>query len=359
MTTNHYPHESLSPTETSPELHPQLAQEDQHQFIQDKEDIATESLDDRTIIKRFACGKKRLVVNTNLRIDYAHNSLQLSTPPGELIAIHKIAARLHYVLVKKDSKYSDLIQTIIAEHQFIPIDATTAKRGFMRYQKYEIPEGYNLQYSSAVDLWQTWTENQRQADVGLQIDILILAKSKWYRVQQMICHDEEKLDIQTRLGLISLSLKDSIAWIAKLGDMPTISNPDLIVNHSGGSGGSDSEILGKIISKLAIESSTDRDENFDPYHPMPESFDPQSQSSSLAYQRDLHNSQTENVVSSANKKYLQNAAINVLENYLEHGETIIITEVVMDPQGNSIGEKTVTTQRGCPKWAIDAIFKWD
>ena len=102
MTINHYPHESLSPTETSPDLHSQLDLEDRSQFIQDKEDIATESLDNRTIIKRFACGKKRLVVNNNLRIDYAHNSLQLSTPPGELIAIHKIAARLHYILVKKD-----------------------------------------------------------------------------------------------------------------------------------------------------------------------------------------------------------------------------------------------------------------
>ena len=54
MTINHYPHESLSSTETSPDLHSQLDLEDRSQFIQDKEDIATESLDDRTIVKRFA-----------------------------------------------------------------------------------------------------------------------------------------------------------------------------------------------------------------------------------------------------------------------------------------------------------------
>ncbi len=80
-----------------------------------------DEFDDRTMIWRFAQGKKRLVVNQDLRIDYAHNSLQLSTPNGELIAIHKVAKRLHYVLVKKDSKYSDTIQEVISECQFIPI----------------------------------------------------------------------------------------------------------------------------------------------------------------------------------------------------------------------------------------------
>jgi hypothetical protein len=113
-----------------------------------------ERLDDRTIIRRFARGKKRLVVNQNLRIDYAHNSLQLSTPTSELIAIHKISERLHYILIKKDSKYSKLIQEIISECQFIPIDTATAERGFMRYQKYEIPQGYTLAYEPADVLWQ-------------------------------------------------------------------------------------------------------------------------------------------------------------------------------------------------------------
>jgi hypothetical protein len=359
MTINNYLHETLSQTESSPDLQSQSEPEDRHQFIQDKEDLTNGSLDDRTIIKRFACGKKRLVVNNNLRIDYAHNSLQLSTPPGELIAIHKIAARLHYILVKKDSKYSELIQKTIAEYQFIPIDATTAKRGFMRYQKYEIPEGYNLQYSPALDLWQTWTENQQQSTIGLQLDILILARSKWYRVQEMICN-EEQLDIQTRLGLISLSLKDGIAWIAKLGDVPAISNADLTVNHSGGNSGGDSEILGKIISKLAIESSTDdRDEDCDFYNTMPESFASQSQSSSLSSGKDHRHPQTRKIVASSHKEYLLNAAINVLEEYLKHGETTVITEIEIDPQGNEIGEKTITTQRGCPKWAIEAAFNWD
>jgi hypothetical protein len=116
--------------------------EDRSQFL-DKENMFA-TLDDENIIRRFARGKKRLVSNHNVQIEYAHNSLQLSTANGDLIAIHKIAERLHYILVKKDDEYADLIHSLIVEHQFIPLDNTTTigrispldNRRFVRYQKY-------------------------------------------------------------------------------------------------------------------------------------------------------------------------------------------------------------------------------
>jgi hypothetical protein len=310
-------------------------------------------LDDETIIRRFAQGKKRLVLNQNLRIDFAHNSLQLSTPSGDLIAIHKVAARLHYILVKKDSRYWQTIQNIICECQFIPLDTATAERGFMRYQKYDIPEGYTLQYESAQELWQVWQESQQQSTAGVRLDILILARSKWYRIQQMICTDD-RLDLQTRLGLISFSLRDRIAWIAKLGEIPIVSNADL-GTHQNVVSGTDSDILGKIITKLAIEAAPDRDLYLDPNSTMTRSAFGQPQDSTL-YTEDrssILTTQTSSIV-----QQLRADALDVLENYLEHGETIVRTETVCDAQGNVISEKTVSTHRGCPRWAIEAIVSW-
>jgi hypothetical protein len=323
--------------------------------LQDRYNIF-DGLDDRTIIQRFARGKKRLVVNQNLRIDYAHNSLQLSTPTSELIAIHKISERLHYILIKKDSKYSKLIQEIISECQFIPIDTATAERGFMRYQKYEIPQGYTLAYEPADVLWQTWQENQHQDPIGLQLDILILARSKWYRVQQMICTDD-RLDVQTRLGLISLTRRDRIAWIAKLGDVATVINADLNTTKNLSNDGADSDILGKIISKLAIEGSVQSNLPFDPNATMSQSGFNQPLNSSLLYEEDRSSILTGQTVTPISDQLMANA-LNVLEEYLEHGETIVRTEIIHDPQGNPISEKTVTTHRGCPKWAIEAIINW-
>jgi hypothetical protein len=329
--------------------------EDRSQFLEDR-DNTLDMLDDETIISRFARGKKRLVINKNLRIDYAHNSLQLSTPNGDLIAIHKVAEKLHYILIERDSKYSELIQNIISECQFIPIDATTAERRFIRYQKYEIPEGYTLRYDSAEALWQTWQEDCQQIGAGLQLDILILARSKWYRVQQMICTDD-RLDLQTRLGLISLSLRDRIAWIAKLGDIPSVDDADLTDRKNTINSGTDSDILGKIISKLAIETSSNSDLHFNFHATMSKSVFNEPDDSSLLSHDDRSSTLTSHHLSQISEQ-LRASAIDVLEDYLEHGETIVRTETMLDAQGNVISEKTVSTHRGCPRWAIEAIINW-
>ncbi len=335
---------------------------DSHSEISDrnqllgKDNLVGTMLSDRTIIKRFALGKKRLVLNQNLRIDYAHDSLQLSTPSGELIAIHKINDRLTYVLIKKDSEYLENIEKIIFAYQFIPIDTANAERGFIRYQKYEIPEGYLLQYEPAERLWQTWNKDRHQDANESKLDILILARSKWYRVQEMICIDN-RLDLQTRLGLISFSLRDPIAWISKRGNIPAIINANLTIHQQGHNSGGDGEILGKIISKLAIETTPDSDLNFNSYTTMSSSLLGKHQNSSFLDETDRHEILPVNPVSQMEEE-LRSAALNVLENYLEHGETIVRTELITDPHGNIISEKTVTIHRGCPKWAIDAVIRW-
>jgi hypothetical protein len=354
MTINTHSPDASSDSDLPQELYPPLELGDRSRSLEDGEN-PIDNLDDEAIIWRFARGKKRLVINHNLRIDYAHNSLQLSTPNNELIAIHKIAERLHYILIKKDSKYSETIQNIISQCQFIPIDTATAERGFMRYQKYEIPEGYHLRYELAADLWQDWQETQQQLTAGIQLDILILARAKWYRVQQMICTDD-RLDLQTRLGLISLSLRDRIAWIAKLGDIPTVSNADLATHQNANSGGTDSDILGKIISKLAIEADPD-DLHFNSNPNMSRSVFSEPHDSSMLDDEDRSSLLTGYNLSPISAQ-LRASALNALEDYLENGETIVRTETIVDPQGNIISEKTLSTHRGCPKWAIEAIIHW-
>ena len=348
-------HAASSFTETSQNSHSHPEPTDRDRCIEPQANSLNE-LDDEAIIWRFAQGKKRLVVNQDLRIDYAHNSLQLSTPNSELIAIHKVAARLHYILVKKDSKYSELIQNIISDCQFIPIDAVTAERGFTRYQKYEIPAGYDLCYEPATALWQTWQANQPQDTARVQLDILILARAKWYRVQQMICTDD-RLDLQTRLGLISLSVKDRIAWIVKLGDAPAVANADLTTPQGSTVSGTDSDILGKIISKLAIEASPNSDLYSNPDPTISKSTFDRSPASALLYDEDRSSMLKASTLSPIAEQ-LRDDAISVLEDYLENGETIVRTEVITDPQGNLISEKTVSIHRGCPRWAIEAIVRW-
>lgn len=350
-------HEALKHSEVDRDLQLPSDMSEQSHILGEHEHTIDDLLEDETIVRRFACGKKRLITNERLCINYAHNSLQLSTPTGELIAIHKVAARLHYILVKKDSNYLELIKDIIGEYQFIPIDAVTTDRGFVRYQKYEIPTGYELRYAPVAELWETWLTNRQQPQEGMQLDLLVLAKSKWYRVQDAICIDD-RLDIQTRLGLISFSLRDRIAWIAKLGNILTIDNVDLATQQIGSNSGGDSEILGKIISKLAIEPAPESDLQFNPYVTLSDSSFGRHQVANSLYEEDRNSVLTANIISPM-KDALQTAIKNVLAEYLEHGETIVRTEVITDDQGNVVSEKTITTQRSCPKWAIEAALYWE
>jgi hypothetical protein len=354
--------------ETARDLQLYQDMEDRSQFLDKDNMFAT--LDDETIVRRFARGKKRLVSNHNLQIEYAHNSLQLSTANGDLIAIHKIAERLHYILVKKDDEYADLIHSLIIEHQFIPIDNTTTigrvspleNRRFVRYQKYEIPDGYVLKYEPGEELLQTWQEDRPQVTLGMRLDLLILSKSKWYRVQE-IASLGDRLNVETRLGTISVSRQDPIAWIAKLNEISPNDNPrSMQVTVDGqnmNNPTNDSDILAKIISKLSLDStSTEEEVHFDIETIVSTPFIPETPESSLLYDPD-RSSVLMNNNSSFAIEGLTNAAIRVLEDYLENGETIVRTEIITDAQGNTIGEKNVTTQRGCPKWAIEAVLKWE
>jgi hypothetical protein len=360
MTIDIQPNRSFQPLEIDRNLPLDRDMEDRSQFIEPENVL--DNLDDESIIRRFARGKKRLVSNQYLRVDYAHNSLQLSTAGGDLIAIHKIAERLHYILVKKDNEYADLIHTLILEYQFIPIDNTTVDRRFVRYQKYDVPEGYKLRYDLGQELWQTWQENQQQFTVGLRLDILILAKSKWYRVQDLH-QNGERLDIQTRLGIISVSQRDTIAWVAKLSNIP--GNPNIdhlkvsVERQNVPNNSSDSDILAKIISKLSIDSGpSNEDIHFDLETIVSTPFITETPESSLLYDPDRSSVLTTDGNSSALES-LMIAAIKVLEDYLENGETIVRTEIITDAQGNTIGEKSITTKRGCPKWAIEAVLDWE
>jgi hypothetical protein len=350
---------------------------DPSQMLSDRQDLNGE-IDDESIVRRFALGKRREIANQSLRIDYAHNSLQLSTPDRDLIAIHKASNRFQYILVKKDGEYSEFIHNLILEHQFIPIDPSSANRGFIRYQKYEIPAEYKLQYAPASELWHTWKDHRQDLNLGWRLDILVLAKSKWYRVQAMSLATD-KVELVTRVGTIATKLGDRIAWIEKLEmvETETLERTRAVVKQQLNNP-SDSDILAKIMSRLAIESEPNEPESDltngatisqvtdAELSSATKMFSAVDRTSNLMAESE---SQSKNpiaanyldrdgTISTVDQERLMDMATRVLENYLERGETIVRTEVISDAEGNVISEKVVTIKRGCPRWAIDTVLNW-
>jgi hypothetical protein len=56
---------------------------------------------------------------------------------------------------------------------------------------------------------------------------------------------------------------------------------------------------------------------------------------------------------------LKHKALDVLANYLQHGDLITRTEVLKNAQGQEVNRKVVTIQRGCPSWAIAQLGQLD
>jgi hypothetical protein len=310
------------------------------------------TVDDETMVSRFARGKKRQIRNHNLIITYAHNSLQLSTPEGELVAINKISDKLHYILIKQDSVYWEFIHNIVLSHNFVPIDNNPSQRGFFRYQKYQIPQGYQLKYTSNQQLFDCWQENYLHIEHDLKLDLLFLNKSKWYRVQEISTQDDQLL-LRSVAGTVQLPIGSQVAWIYRLLEStevnmkerqrPKVSPP---VVKAG-----DNELIDKLISKLGVEQDGNKKSGV--------FGDIKMDSEALALFEQVFDGRFLPQLSEELHQQLldlQILAMNILEYYLENGETITRTEIINDNSGNKISEKTITTNRGCPRWVIEAIM---
>ncbi len=317
------------------------------------------TVDDETMIQRFARGKKRSVRNNNLSIDYAHNSLQLATPQGEMIAINKVANKLHYILLKQDSRYREFIHNIVIEHNFVPIDNNPTQRGFFRYQKYQIPNGYELRYTSGYEIQSFWYTHTHESAGELQLDLLFLNKSKWHRVQEIVFQDR-KLLFRSVAGVIELPADHNLAWIYQLSE-PEIPRrrtlPPVPPQPQ------ESDILEKLTSKLSIEAdatSTMTEMGTDmstTLSGMYEATTPIDSDAILLFEKVFNNSNEISAKAQQDLRELQVAVLKILENYIQNGETITKTEIINDNNGKKISEKTIITNRGCPRWVIECLMK--
>lgn len=316
---------------------------------QDQQESLFSTVDDETMVRRFARGKKRSVSNHNLAINYTHNSLQLSTPQGELIALNKISDKLHYILLKQDSNYWEFIHHLVIEHSFVPINDNTTQGGFTRYQKYQIPPGYQLKYTNAKDLLDLWQQHSSYGPKQ-QLDLLFLSKSKWYRVKNAVLN-RDKVLLTSVAGQIEIPVNTEVPWIYQLNDVSDGLSSQPAPVRALPVKSSDSDLLNKLISKLGVEEEG---------MPAAPSTMNNIDSDALALFEQVFNPNLFPELPEELKRQvteLQVSALKVLENYIEHGETITKTEIISDNSGKKISEKTITTQRGCPRWVIESLLQ--
>ncbi len=172
------------------------------------------ALDDITLIKKFVDGEDILLANPNLRVEPAFNTAQLLAKTGELIATLKLVSKIRTALVRRESKYWDLVHQALQTNSFIPM-SQVENLGFMQYEQHEIPAGYKLNYTEAKFLWKDWwLSRYKNHSPHLQLDLLIFQRNTWYAIRDIIC-SEGTLFIKTWIAEVPLHICDRVVWLSK------------------------------------------------------------------------------------------------------------------------------------------------
>ncbi|MBW4576935.1 MAG: hypothetical protein KME08_16805 [Aphanothece sp. CMT-3BRIN-NPC111] len=173
------------------------------------------TIDDATLIQKFAQGETSLVANKNLRLGSTGDRLQLTTAKSEIIGLLAWVDKRRVALIKPTSQYWELINEILQKNNFV-YWGDSKQKGFVEYQKWVPPSGYKIHYTEAVALWKKWWPTQRyQNQHKFNLNLLIFIKNNWYPLQN-ITVNEGIFYIKTLVSQLTLSGSEKVVWATEL-----------------------------------------------------------------------------------------------------------------------------------------------
>jgi hypothetical protein len=330
------------------------------------------------IIGYFARGQKQTISSPNLKLEYTDTSIRLSDNHAMLIGISKQVNKWQRkVLISNNYAYKSSIVKTLKEIGFITRKKSSHPE-FTEYHYYDVPDGYNLNYTEVIQLWRTWWHNKRhQINVAnAPIDLSIFSKGNWYLVQDLQ-PTQGSFSILTAKGKIVIEPEEYIVWIDRsvatveielpLQNVDNLAQADYIDRLPESEEYIDLEAY---LSTFNTEDSEDVD-RIEGIYNINELLSDNNIGADLSASAQigsepLANSQplvstpisTQSAISVAQRQAsLKLKAMNVLATYVQEGELTVHIEVLKNAQGQEISRKVTKTQRGCPQWAIEQINK--
>jgi hypothetical protein len=174
----------------------------------------------QAFVQSFVQGKAVLLSNPNLRVEPAFDTTQLLAKKEGLIATAKLTDKPRSVLVKQKSSHWELIHRVMLGESCFPIRQMD---GFYTYQYRTVPEGYQMNCTSAMDLFQRfwWSRSSHNYHFGIPMDLLILAWEAWYPIRDLHLEPRnemhhEMLYVKTLRGEVALHGSDIVVWLKKI-----------------------------------------------------------------------------------------------------------------------------------------------
>ncbi len=350
------------------------------------------------IIGYFAQGQKQALASENLKLEYTDTSIRLSDRQAILIGISKQVNKWQRkVLISNKSVYKDTIVQTLESVGFIARKKSSHPE-FSEYHHYQMPDGYQLNYTEVIQLWRAWWHNKRyQLNVSVSpLDVLFFSKGNWCPVQELQ-PKQGSFILHTAKGEIEIEPEEYIVWIDRSNTTTSIESPlkncinlvqkDYIADlpeleeyidleaYLSTFNTEDSEDIDRIEGIYNIDELLSASNPIDRVSlPVQKSIDLPAEPVSVAHVAERKSSPVKPLASSKpqistptatsstlsisqRQASLKLKAMNVLDTYLREGDLIIHTEVLKNAQGQEINRKVTRIERSCPSWAIDQIKK--
>lgn len=175
----------------------------------------------QAFIEGFTQGEAALLSNPNLRAEPVFDTIQLLAKKEGLIATAKLTEKLYGISVKQSSSYWELIHQVMLAKSFFPVGASQ-KEEFYSYQHRTIPAGYELNCTTATELFQKlgWSHTRRTG-LGISMDLLILCRgassqmATWLPLKGLVC-GYGALYIKTLGSEEAFKESDLVVWLKKV-----------------------------------------------------------------------------------------------------------------------------------------------
>jgi hypothetical protein len=167
----------------------------------------------RTFVEQMIGKQSAFLYNSELRIEPVGDALQLVAASGGIIAVSHLSDTVSQVAVRHQSSHWNTVHTVMAEAGFLPT-GKSRMAGFYEYQRIVVPSGYQVRFTDALDILQTWWSYKNPEKMMPIMAMLILHRGHWYAIQDLICHQGTLL-IHTLKDTLKLYPLDRILWLQK------------------------------------------------------------------------------------------------------------------------------------------------
>ncbi len=184
----------------------------------------------QTFVQNFIQGQPILLSNPNLRTEPVADTIQLLGKTEGLIVKAMLTEKPRSALVKRSSRYWELIHQALFANSFFPIGQIQGE-GVYRYQHRPIPTDYQMHCTNALDLWEVWSRDNNLNDrPGIPMDIIMLRQGTWNPIRDIICSDGKTLEIKTIGDKIAMDTAEMVIWGKKVEQGSPADSPSLGVS---------------------------------------------------------------------------------------------------------------------------------